>query len=273
MDNLNVQPKYKDNSTMEYYEPLNILPTYDNKNIEKPTDILTGEISAKKINNSSIEYYEPLSRYRDPEELNVKGDSEIISGINKKLDSDISYIDQNHKRKITSNNEEILDEGEIKGISNKPPSSINYYDNITKQPQYDKEKENVDFLLNGTIDGLSKKDSSINYMEPLNTIPQQKISANESINGNISGINKTLNSESYYEPLSKIPEEKNSNIENKKVKDYSLSGIIEGIKEEKPKEVSYSIPSSDNLSNIFVDYSKDRQIHEVILKDINQNEN
>ena len=109
-------------------------------------------------------------------------------------------------------------------------------------------------------------------MEPLNIIPQQKINTNESISGTLNGINNTQNSENYYEPLSKNPEENNSNKEKeKKIKEFNLSGIIEGIKEEKPKEVSYSIPSSDNLSNIFVDYSKDRQIHEVVLKDINEN--
>ena len=71
----------------------------------------------------------------------------------------------------------ILSEGKINGVSNKLPDSIDYYDNITKQPKYD--NENVDFLLNGTIEGLKKKDDSINYMEPLNIIPQQKINTNE----------------------------------------------------------------------------------------------
>ena len=263
MEKINVQPKYKNNNSMEYYEPLNILPTYDNKNEENPT-------IGKKQNNSSIEYYEPLYRFRNSEEMIINGESEIISGKNKKLDSDISYIDPVNKRNINEYKEDIISEGQIKGVSNKLPNSIDYYDNITNQPKYD--NENVEFLLNGTIEGISKKNDSINYMEPLNIIPQQKINTNESISGTLNGINNTQNSENYYEPLSKNPEENNSNKEEeKKIKEFNLSGIIEGIKEEKPKEVSYSIPSSDNLSNIFVDYSKDRQIHEVILKDINEN--
>ncbi len=263
MEKLNVQPKYKNNNSMEYYEPLNIVPTYDNKNEEKSSTI------GKKQNNSSIEYYEPLNRFRNSEEMNINGESGIISGKNKSLDSDISYIDPIPKGKKKIDNEEILSEGKINGVSNKLPDSIDYYDNITKQPKYD--NENVDFLLNGTIEGLKKKDDSINYMEPLNIIPQQKINTNESISGTLNGINNTQNSENYYEPLSKNPDTITNKEEEKKNKEFNLSGIIEGIKEEKPKEVSYSIPSSDNLSNIFVDYSKDRQIHEVILKDINEN--
>ena len=263
MEKLNVQPKYKNNNSMEYYEPLNIVPTYDNKNEEKSSTI------GKKQNNSSIEYYEPLNRFRNSEEMNINGESGIISGKNKSLDSDINYIDPIPKGKKKIDNEEILSEGKINGVSNKLPDSIDYYDNITKQPKYD--NENVDFLLNGTIEGLKKKDDSINYMEPLNIIPQQKINTNESISGTLNGINNTQNSENYYEPLSKNPDIITNKEEEKKIKEFNLSGIIEGIKEEKPKEVSYSIPSSDNLSNIFVDYSKDRQIHEVILKDINEN--